>query len=208
MKVLKSAVSRARSPMSHNPIAHHPLPLREATNGLRLCVLMLEIRQSLSNSTLHNPSRSPSATEASGLAAVYQDWPLLGFLKSTRIGNNATFNLEFHLVDVPEHLELSAPFIAWHNGDQSSIQPRKPRSITAYSKTRNCQSTPPRKRAPWTTEEDTTLVKMKAHGKRSLPLYLPIHKARSRYATPRNLASVPVLAPGRENVNGCSLSTS
>ena len=122
-------------------------------------------RDSTVNEQLHtpHPSRSPSAatTEASGLAAVYQEWPLHGFLKSTRIGNNTTFNLDFHLVGVPEHLELSAPFMAWRNNGQSPIQPHKPHSTTANSKTRNCQSTPPRKRAPWTTEEDATLVKMK-----------------------------------------------
>lgn len=58
-KVLRTAVSRARSPMSHNPIAHRLRPLREATRGLRLCVLMLGVRQLMSNSILHTLPGAP-----------------------------------------------------------------------------------------------------------------------------------------------------
>ena len=53
------------------------------------------------------PSRSPSATAESVLAAEYEELPLHGFLKRTQIGNTVSFNLEFYLTHVPKHLELS-----------------------------------------------------------------------------------------------------
>ena len=34
--------------------------------------------------------------------AEYQEWPLQGFLKRTRIGNQTRYNLEFQLPHVPE----------------------------------------------------------------------------------------------------------
>lgn len=56
-------------------------------------------------------SRSSSAATEAGSAA-YQEWPLHGLLKRTRTGKVASFNLEFHLVDVEEDLDLSSPFHA------------------------------------------------------------------------------------------------
>ena len=53
------------------------------------------------------PSRSPSSAAESEPAAEYEEWPLHGFLKRTRIGRTTMFNLEFHLTHVPEHLEKS-----------------------------------------------------------------------------------------------------
>lgn len=53
MKVLRVVVSTARGPISNNSVAHHLRLLREATCGLRLCVLVLKIRQLMSNSILH-----------------------------------------------------------------------------------------------------------------------------------------------------------
>jgi hypothetical protein len=53
MRVLRTAVSTARGLMSNNPVAHYLRPLREATCSPRLCVLVLEIRQLMSNSILH-----------------------------------------------------------------------------------------------------------------------------------------------------------
>ena len=67
--------------------------------------------------------------------AEYQESPLHGFPKSTRIGNDATLNLEFHLVGVLEHLELAVPCKALCNIDQLSIKPRKLHSTIAHSKT-------------------------------------------------------------------------
>jgi len=52
-------------------------------------------------------SRSPSAAAEAVPTAAYQEWPLHGFLKFTRIGKDTIFNLEFHLVDVEKDLDLS-----------------------------------------------------------------------------------------------------
>ncbi|KAH7418908.1 hypothetical protein BKA64DRAFT_655560 [Cadophora sp. MPI-SDFR-AT-0126] len=52
-------------------------------------------------------SRSPSDTEESASAAEYKEWPFQGFLKRVTIGNQITYNLEFSLSHVPEHLGLS-----------------------------------------------------------------------------------------------------
>lgn len=52
-------------------------------------------------------SRSPSDTEESAPVAEYQEWPFQGFLKRVTIGNQMTYNLEFSLSHIPEHLNLS-----------------------------------------------------------------------------------------------------
>jgi hypothetical protein len=50
-----------------------------------------------------------ATTAESALApADYEEWPLHGFLKRTRIGSTAIFNLEFHLTHVAENVEVSA----------------------------------------------------------------------------------------------------
>jgi hypothetical protein len=38
--------------------------------------------------------------------AKYQEWPFQGFLKRTRIGDDVTYNLEFKLLSISEHLHL------------------------------------------------------------------------------------------------------
>jgi hypothetical protein len=111
-------------------------------------------------------SRSPSATAESVPAAEYKEWPLHGFLKRTRIGNETMFNLEFHLSHLPEDLGLSAPFEALGSslGIKTSAQPRISHSAIAHSKTRQVTSRRPTKRAQWTAEENATLVRMKEEG--------------------------------------------
>jgi len=37
----------------------------------------------------------------------YQEWPFLGFFKRTKIGDDVTYNLEFKLPSISEHLYLS-----------------------------------------------------------------------------------------------------
>lgn len=148
-------------------------------------------QSSAADEQLHtpHPSQSPSGTNESEIAAEYEEWPFHGFLKSTRIGPNTTFNLEFHLVDVPEHLELPAPFKLLCNNHQLSTQFRIPHSTITHSKTRNLKLVPPRKRAPWTPEEDATLVKMRQEENRSwedISVALPSHPLGSiqvRYST-------------------------
>ena len=52
-------------------------------------------------------SRSPSLTVESAPVAEYREWPFQGFLKRITIGNQTTYNLEFTLPRIPEHLDLS-----------------------------------------------------------------------------------------------------
>jgi hypothetical protein len=106
------------------------------------------------------PSRSPSAI-AEVLAAEYEEWPLHGFLKRTRIGSTLLFNLEFHLTHVPEHLEPSGLSEALRSSIKSSALHQTSHSAVARSKTRHVKSRHPTKRILWTKEEDETLVKMK-----------------------------------------------
>jgi hypothetical protein len=107
------------------------------------------------------PSRSPSNTAESVLAAEYEEWPLHGFLKRTRIGSTVSFNLEFHLTHVPEHLELSGLPEALCSSIKTSAQRQTSDSAVAHSKTRYIKSRRRTKGIPWTKEEDETLVKMK-----------------------------------------------
>jgi hypothetical protein len=51
-------------------------------------------------------SRSPSITVESAPVAEYQEWPFQGFLKRIRIRDDVTYNLEFKLPSISEHLHL------------------------------------------------------------------------------------------------------
>ncbi|KAH8744635.1 hypothetical protein BGZ57DRAFT_718339, partial [Hyaloscypha finlandica] len=51
-------------------------------------------------------SRSPSTAAEAVPVAEYQEWPFQGFLKYTRIGDDVTYNLEFKLPSISEHLHL------------------------------------------------------------------------------------------------------
>jgi hypothetical protein len=51
-------------------------------------------------------SRSPSAASEAAPAAEYQEWPFQGFLKRIRTGDDVTYNLEFKLPSISEHLHL------------------------------------------------------------------------------------------------------
>jgi hypothetical protein len=107
------------------------------------------------------PSRSPSTTAESVPAAEYEEWPLHGFLKRTRIGRTMMFNLEFHLTHVPEHLEISGLSEGLCSSIETSAEHQTSHSAIAHSKTHHVKSRHPTKRIPWTTEEDETLAKMK-----------------------------------------------
>ena len=48
--------------------------------------------------------RSPCA--ATELTAEYQEWPFQGFLQWTKIGDDITYNLEFKLPPISDHLNL------------------------------------------------------------------------------------------------------
>jgi hypothetical protein len=108
---------------------------------------------------IHN--KHHHALAESVLAAEYEEWPLHGFLKHTRIGSTTSFNLQFHLTHVPERLELSGLSEVLRSSIETSAQYQTSHSTAAHSKTRHVKSRHPTKRILWTKEEDETLVKMK-----------------------------------------------
>ncbi|PVH69999.1 hypothetical protein DL98DRAFT_377026, partial [Cadophora sp. DSE1049] len=63
---------------------------------------------SVNNDHHYTPPSShiPSDTDESASAAEYQEWPFQGFLKRVTIGNQITYNLEFSLSHIPEHLNV------------------------------------------------------------------------------------------------------
>jgi hypothetical protein len=132
------------------------------------------------------PSRSPSAIEGLAPAAVYQEWPFEGFLKSVRIGTKTTFSLEFILDDVPEDLELSAPFEALGKNLSAKLppKPRTSQSTMMPSKRQHRTSRLQKKRAPWTEwtmEEDGILEKMGKDGCswEAISAAIPSHSSKS-----------------------------
>jgi hypothetical protein len=116
----------------------------------------------------HTPrtSRSPSITVESALVAEYQEWPFQGFLKRTRIGNETTYNLEFQLSHVPEHLHLPvlSEALGMRSNKETSAEPATPHNIVAHSKVRPATLQSKRKRVPWEPEENETILKMKKEG--------------------------------------------
>jgi hypothetical protein len=116
----------------------------------------------------HTPRtpRSPSAPAESALVAEYQEWPFQGFLKRTKIGNETTYNLEFQLPRIPEHLCLLIPSEELSIGSNkgTSAEGGTPYSAIAHSEVRRATSRPKRKRVPWKPEENETILKMKKEG--------------------------------------------
>ncbi|KAI9748733.1 MAG: hypothetical protein M4579_007133, partial [Chaenotheca gracillima] len=112
------------------------------------------------------PSRSPSTQTESVPIAEYQEWPFRGFLKRTKIGNETTYNLEFQLPRIPEHLYLPIPSEALGFGSNTgtSAEVGTPHSAVAHSEVRPAILRPKRKRVPWKSEENETILKMKKEG--------------------------------------------
>ena len=100
--------------------------------------------------------QSSSIIAESETATEYKEWPLHGFLKRVTIGDKTIFNLEFHLVDISKHLELSGPFEALSSslGVELSAPPRSvSHRPVAHPKTQHVTSRPvSKKRASWTPE--------------------------------------------------------
>jgi hypothetical protein len=100
-------------------------------------------------------SRSLSTAAEAVPVAKYQEWPFQGFLKRTRIGDNVTYNLEFKLPSISEHLHL----------------PINPKALdinhdtTVYSKIYQAPLKPKKSKVPWTEEEDIKLVQMWNEGR-------------------------------------------
>jgi hypothetical protein len=111
-------------------------------------------------------SRSPSTPTESVPIAEYQEWPFQGFLKRTKIGNKTTYNLEFQLPRIPEHVYLPIPSDELGIGSNTgtSAEVGNPHSAVAHSEVRPATLRPKRKRVPWKSEENETILKMKKGG--------------------------------------------
>ncbi|KAM3074498.1 hypothetical protein ACMFMG_002699 [Clarireedia jacksonii] len=109
--------------------------------------------------SLRSAQRPPLVEPAS--TAEYQEWPFQGFLKRTRIGNDAIYNLEFRLQDVPEHLHL--PVLSEALGTGKVAQTLPPRGIL-HSKVQPARLRAKGKRVRWEPREHETIVRMKGDG--------------------------------------------
>jgi hypothetical protein len=113
-------------------------------------------------------SRSPSAASEAVLVAEYQEWPFQDFLKRTRIGDNMTYNLEFKLPSISEHLHLPIDPKALDICSSKEAPAKVPTyyEAAAHSKTRRAllQFMKKRKHVKWTIEEDATLLQMRNDG--------------------------------------------
>jgi len=137
-------------PLDHNSKAR----LRQPHNITPPLATQLEVDDTLSQADpvddehhISRTSRSPSAPTESVPIAEYQEWPFHGFLKRTKIGNETTYNLEFKLPcrEAPAKAAI-------------------PNEAAAHSKIYPAALRPQIKRAPWTPEEDVTLLKMRNEG--------------------------------------------
>ena len=113
----------------------------------------------------HTPrtSRSPSAAVESVAMAEYQEWLFQGFLKRTKIGNETTYNLEFKLPRISEHLNLpiDPEALDMSTNSERSAEAGIPHEAVAHSKTYPVAVRPQIKRVRWAPEEDATILKMR-----------------------------------------------
>ncbi|KAH8595154.1 hypothetical protein B0O99DRAFT_512401, partial [Bisporella sp. PMI_857] len=116
------------------------------------------------NYTLRS-SQSPPAPAESTPVAEYQEWPFQGFLKRTKIRNETTYNLEFQLSHVPEHLHLPVLSVALgiRSNKEKSAKAATPHNTIAHSKARATLQSK-RNRVPYKPEEYETILKMKEEG--------------------------------------------
>ncbi|CAD6443724.1 04701dda-5036-4cd2-ae65-4a42fd42bf6f [Sclerotinia trifoliorum] len=95
-------------------------------------------------------------------AAEHQEWAFKGFLERTRIGNDTTYNLEFQLQHVPEHLHLpvlsEAMNIGFHKRTFTDVS--TPCNVL-HSKVHSARLSAKRKRVPWELTEYETILRMK-----------------------------------------------
>jgi hypothetical protein len=143
----------------------------------------------------HTPrtSRSPPASVKSAPIAEHQQWPFRGFLKYTRIGNETTYNLEFQLSHVPEHLHV--PLLSEALGMHPKDIPDAPteaatlHDASACSKVYPTAVRPRTKRVRWEPKEDAMVVKMREDGcswetiQAALPRYRTQDAIQVRYST-------------------------
>jgi hypothetical protein len=99
-------------------------------------------------------SRSPSEAAEAVPAAEYQEWPFQGFLKSIRIGDDVTYNLEFKLPSISEHLQLPI--------DPNALDINH--DATEHSKIHQAPLKPKKSRVSW-VEDDIKLAQMWNEGR-------------------------------------------
>ena len=110
-------------------------------------------------------SRSPSVASEAVPVAEYQEWPFQGFLKRIRIGDDVTYNLEFKLPSISEHLHLPIDPKALDicSSKEAPAMASTHHEAAAHSKTLQAPLQPKKKRkhVQWTAEEDATVLKMR-----------------------------------------------
>jgi hypothetical protein len=111
-------------------------------------------------------SRSPSAAAEAVPVAKYQEWPFQGFLKRTRIGDDVTYNLEFKLPSISEHLHLPIHPEALDICPSKEGRAKVPitHDAAAHSKIHQAPLQPEKRRVKWTPEEEATLLQMRNDG--------------------------------------------
>jgi hypothetical protein len=96
----------------------------------------------------------------------YREWPFQGFLKRTKIGNETTYNLEFQLSHIPEHLHLPvlSEALGMRSNKEMSAEAATPHDTGAHSRVHSAALQSKRKRVSWKPEENETILKMKKEG--------------------------------------------
>jgi hypothetical protein len=84
------------------------------------------------------------------------------FLKHTKIRDDIMYNLEFKLLSISEQLNLSINLKALYicSSREAPAKAPIPNKAAAHFKMYPAALQPQIKHAPWTPEEDTTLLKM------------------------------------------------
>lgn len=85
------------------------------------------------------------------------------FLKRIKIGNETTYNLEFQLSHIPEHLYLPvlSEALGMRSNKETSAEATTPHNLVVHSKVQPATLPSKRKRVPWKPEEDATILKMR-----------------------------------------------
>jgi hypothetical protein len=100
------------------------------------------------------PSRSPSVASETVPVAEYQEWPFQGFLKRIKIGDDVTYNLEFKLPSISEHLRLPI--------DPNALDINH--DTAEHSKIHQAPLKPKKSRVSW-VEDDIKLAQMWNEGR-------------------------------------------
>jgi hypothetical protein len=163
-----------RSPPNPNRSRAASVPARLERPASSRCDNQPESRKSSS------PSPTGDEEPTSNAGAAYQEWPMCGFFKLITIGNEVRYGMEFSLEDVQQLCAAAFPLHTSSAGSNASFSARPSRHIcstreapakvaiphkaAAHSKMYPAALRPQIKRAPWTPEEDATLLKMRNEG--------------------------------------------